>query len=47
MKAAKRIKNVPPYLFAQIDKKKAEMQELERKRRELEKQRQMGAKNGK
>ena len=28
-------------------KKKAEMQELERKRRELEKQRQMGAKNGK
>ena len=26
MKTAKRIKNVPPYLFAQIDKKKAEMQ---------------------
>lgn len=34
-------------LEAEILKRKGQMQELERKRRELAKQRQVGAKNGK
>ena len=44
------VKNKTPQelkINAEMLKKKAEMQELERKPRELEKQRQMGAKNGK
>lgn len=44
------VKNKTPQeliLEAELLKKKAQMQELERKRRELEKQRQMGAKSGK
>ena len=44
------VKNKTPQelkVDAEMLKKKAEMQELERKRRDLAKQRQLGVKNGK